>query len=165
MEPASCSKKLEKIVWKRPTSPMDPLLWYLFAGRFFFRNINPFAYCMMPVFFLSVPFVSVVMHNTHENSHKTQAEPLPRKEGDKSKKRIFPSLQNAAQNVVPPPTSKPCSHSPPVKCGHGSRSGPLVQESANFAKCLDQIQPTRSLGSSWFLASHNSPFSAMTSKI
>lgn len=57
------------------------------------------------------------------------------------------------------------SHFLLAKCGHGSRSSLVVQESANFAKCLDQIQPTRSLGSSWFLASHSSPFSAMTSKI
>lgn len=38
-------------------------------------------------------------------------------------------------------------------------------ESASLAKCLDQIQPTISVGSSWFFASHNSPFSAMMSNI
>lgn len=34
---------------------------------------------MMPVFFLSVPFVSVVMHITHENPNENQAEPLLKK--------------------------------------------------------------------------------------
>lgn len=33
------------------------------------------------------------------------------------------------------------------------------------AKCFSQIQPTIPLGSSWFLANHNSPLSPMTSKI
>lgn len=39
------------------------------------------------------------------------------------------------------------------------------QESASLAKCFDQIQPTTMRGSSWFLASQSSPFSAITSKI
>ena len=35
----------------------------------------------------------------------------------------------------------------------------------NLAKCLFQIHPTWRVESSWFRASHNSPFSPTTSKI
>lgn len=55
-----------------------------------------------------------------------------------------------------------CAEIPWGNCNHRRMR---VYESASLAKCLDQIHPTCSLGSSWFLASHSSPFSAITSKI
>jgi len=44
--------------------------------------------------------------------------------------------------------------------------GPLIHlHSASFAKCLFQIHPISLVSSSWLIANHNSPCSAMISKI
>lgn len=40
-----------------------------------------------------------------------------------------------------------------------------VDHEANLTKCLFQIHPTWHVASSWFLASHSSPFSPITSNI
>jgi hypothetical protein len=66
-------KKKNKREKKRPPSPAPPSYGIFLQAAFFsfFRNINPVGYYrMMPAFFLSVPFVSVVMHITHEKPNK-----------------------------------------------------------------------------------------------
>lgn len=58
----------------------------------------------MPIFFLSVPFVSVVMHITHENSiKKTKAEPLVWKRVTSRRNEDSVRLERRAEyDMIPP---------------------------------------------------------------
>lgn len=65
----------------------------------------------MPVFFLSVPFVSVVVHITHENSIKNQAEPLLRKRVTSRRNEDYIRLERRAE-CRPTTSLQALSHHP-----------------------------------------------------
>lgn len=102
----------------------------------------------------------VVMHFTHENLMSALKKPSVADE------RMTKDKMVASVNAM---TTSHHQWRPAMPVSFRSisfRFGVVINyESASLAKCLDQIQPTRSLGSSWFLASQSSPFSAITSKI